>query len=162
MSFYCTYLDHLDENWRMKQIKAIIQATDQSPHILVGGLNSLDETDYSPERWSDIVKARNSHAPPLLPSFLSSSGRMGRAACELIRRDRMVFMLVQYYEEMGKPTPKAEVMRFLKGREYVDAKDFAGECEPVVVIAKGQSTDMFLTDHLFFHIPGEITTNFSN
>lgn len=70
--------------------------------------------------------------------------------------------MVQYYEEMGKPTPKAEVMRFLKGREYVDAKDFAGECEPVVVIAKGQSTDMFLTDHLFFHIPGEITTNFSN
>lgn len=48
-------------------------------------------------------------------------------------------MLVQYYEEMGKPIPKAEVMRFLKGRQYTDAKDFAGEFEPVVVIAKGQS-----------------------
>ncbi|KAK4758660.1 hypothetical protein SAY87_019961 [Trapa incisa] len=100
MNFYCTYLDHLDENWRMKQIKAIIQSADQSPHILAGGLNSLDETDYSAERWSDIVK---------------------------------------YYEEVGKPTPKAEVMRFMKGREYVDSKDFAGECEPVVMIAKGQS-----------------------
>uniref|UniRef100_A0A7N0SYG9 Uncharacterized protein n=1 Tax=Kalanchoe fedtschenkoi TaxID=63787 RepID=A0A7N0SYG9_KALFE len=40
---------------------------------------------------------------------------------------------------MGKPTPKAEVMRFLKSRQYTDAKDFAGECEPVVMIAKGQS-----------------------
>lgn len=40
---------------------------------------------------------------------------------------------------MGKPTPKVEVMKFLKHRQYTDAKDFAGECEPVVVIAKGQS-----------------------
>lgn len=46
---------------------------------------------------------------------------------------------MQYYEEMGKPTPKVEVMRFLKGKQYTDAKDFAGEFEPVVVIAKGQS-----------------------
>ncbi|KAF7818276.1 endonuclease/exonuclease/phosphatase family protein [Senna tora] len=40
---------------------------------------------------------------------------------------------------MGKPTPKAEVMRYLKSQHYTDAKDFAGECEPVVMIAKGQS-----------------------
>lgn len=40
---------------------------------------------------------------------------------------------------MGKPTPKVEVMRFLKNKQYTDAKDFAGECESVVVIAKGQS-----------------------
>ncbi|KAK4788814.1 hypothetical protein SAY86_020133 [Trapa natans] len=131
MNFYCTYLDHLDENWRMKQIKAIIQSTDQSPHILAGGLNSLDETDYSQERWSDIVKA-----------------------CNL------------YYEDRGKPTPKAEVMRFLKGREYVDSKDFAGECEPVVMIAKGQSVQgtckygtrvdyiMASPDSLFRFVPG--------
>lgn len=52
-------------------------------------------------------------------------------------------LLVQYYEEMGKPTPKAEVIRFLKDRQYTDAKDFAGECEPVVVIAKGQSMVSF-------------------
>ncbi|XAR61249.1 hypothetical protein NMG60_11034895 [Bertholletia excelsa] len=99
VSFLCTHLDHLDENWRMKQINAIIQSND-GPHILAGGLNSLDETDYSHERWTDIVK---------------------------------------YYEEMGKPTPKTEVMRFLKSKRYTDAKDFAGECESVVVIAKGQS-----------------------
>ncbi|KAL3725517.1 hypothetical protein ACJRO7_030531 [Eucalyptus globulus] len=74
VNFQCTHLDHLDENWRMKQVGAIIQSSD-SPHILAGGLNSLDETDYSQERWTDIVK---------------------------------------YYEEMGKPTPKVEVMRFLK------------------------------------------------
>ncbi|XVF21842.1 hypothetical protein REPUB_Repub12eG0124500 [Reevesia pubescens] len=99
IDFHCTHLDHLDENWRMKQINAIIQSND-GPHILAGGLNSLEETDYSTERWTDIVK---------------------------------------YYEEMGKPIPKVEVMKFLKNKQYTDAKDFAGECEPVVVIAKGQS-----------------------
>jgi hypothetical protein len=31
-----------------------------------------------------------------------------------------------------------EVMKYLKGKQYVDAKDFAGECEAVVVVAKGQ------------------------
>lgn len=55
VNFHCTHLDHLDEDWRMKQIKAIIQS-DDGPHILAGGLNSLDETDYSTERWMDIVK----------------------------------------------------------------------------------------------------------
>jgi hypothetical protein len=29
-------------------------------------------------------------------------------------------------------------MKYLKGKQYVDAKDFAGECEAVVVVAKGQ------------------------
>lgn len=99
VNFYCTLLDHLDEIWRMKQMNAIIKSTD-SPHILAGGLNSLDETDYSPERWTEIVK---------------------------------------YYEEMGKPTPKVEVMKRLKTEKYIDAKDSAGECESVVMIAKGQS-----------------------
>ncbi|KAA3471838.1 DNAse I-like superfamily protein [Gossypium australe] len=99
IDFHCTQLDHLDENWRMKQINEIIQS-DDGPHILAGGLNSLEETDYSTERWTDIVK---------------------------------------YYEEIGKPTPKVEVMKYLKNKQYTDAKDFAGECEPVVVIAKGQS-----------------------
>ncbi|EEF45443.1 uncharacterized protein LOC8261518 [Ricinus communis] len=99
LDFYCTQLDHLNENWRMKQINAIIQSTN-SPHVLAGGLNSLTGSDYSPERWMDIVK---------------------------------------YYEEIGKPRPKIEVTNFLKGKEYIDAKDFAGECEPVVIIAKGQN-----------------------
>ena len=44
---------------------------------------------------------------------------------------------------MGKPTPKVEVMKHLKNKQYTDAKDFAGECEPVVVIAKGQSIKPF-------------------
>ncbi|KAM6566065.1 hypothetical protein CsatA_025193 [Cannabis sativa] len=99
VNFYCTQLDHLDENWRMKQIGALFQANDP-PHILAGGLNSLSGSDYSSERWTDIVK---------------------------------------YYEDMGKPTPKVEVMKFLKGKGYTDAKDYAGECEPVVIIAKGQN-----------------------
>ncbi|GER24791.1 endonuclease/exonuclease/phosphatase family protein [Striga asiatica] len=86
-----------DSDFRMKQINSIIQSTGV-PHILAGGLNSLDETDYSHERWTDIVK---------------------------------------YYEEMGKPTPKFEVMKYLKSKGYVDAKYFAGECESVVMIAKG-------------------------
>lgn len=98
INFHCTHLDHLDEGWRMKQVDAIIRSAD-GPHILAGGLNALDGTDYSAERWADIVK---------------------------------------YYEEIGKPTPKVEVMKYLKGKQYVDAKDFAGECEAVVVVAKGQ------------------------
>ncbi|XP_062186566.1 uncharacterized protein LOC133890135 [Phragmites australis] len=98
INFHCTHLDHLDEGWRMKQVDAILRSSD-GPHILAGGLNALDGTDYSPERWADIVK---------------------------------------YYEEIGKPTPKVEVMKHLKGKQYVDAKDFAGECEAVVVVAKGQ------------------------
>lgn len=98
VNIHCTQLDHLDESWRMKQVDAMLRSAD-GPHILAGGLNALDATDYSPHRWADIVK---------------------------------------YYEEIGKPTPKAEVMRYLKGKQYVDAKDFAGECEAVVVVAKGQ------------------------
>lgn len=50
--------------------------------------------------------------------------------------------MAQYYEEMGKPTPKLEVMKYLKSEHYTDAKDFAGECESVVMIAKGQSTEL--------------------
>ena len=57
VNFHCTHLDHLDENWRMKQITSIIQSN-EGPHILAGGLNSLDETDYSSERWTDIVKVK--------------------------------------------------------------------------------------------------------
>lgn len=100
VDFYCTQLDHLDENWRMKQIGAMIKSNDMTPHILAGGINSLDGSDYSSERWMDIVK---------------------------------------YYEDIGKPTPRIEVTNFLKGKGYVDAKDYAGECEPVVIVAKGQN-----------------------
>lgn len=39
----------------MRQINAIIQSSNE-PHILAGGLNSLEESDYSQERWTDIVK----------------------------------------------------------------------------------------------------------
>ncbi|KAI0504337.1 hypothetical protein KFK09_015289 [Dendrobium nobile] len=98
VNLHCTHLDHLDEAWRMKQISAMLRSSD-GPYILAGGLNTLDETDYSEERWNDIIK---------------------------------------YHEENGKPRPKAEVMRFLKGKNYIDAKNFAGECEAVVVVAKGQ------------------------
>ncbi|CAI9776283.1 unnamed protein product [Fraxinus pennsylvanica] len=47
--------------------------------------------------------------------------------------------IVNYYADLGKPTPKVEVTKFLKENEYTDAKDFPGECEPVVMIAKGQN-----------------------
>lgn len=68
LNFCCTQLDHLDENWRMKQINAIIQSND-NPHILAGGLNSLDASDYSIERWTDIVKVKK-RIPNLIPFFL--------------------------------------------------------------------------------------------
>lgn len=99
VNIYCTQLDHLDENWRMRQIHAITKSVD-CPHILVGGLNSLERSDYSPERWTNIV---------------------------------------EYYEKVGKPTPKVEVMKYLRGKGYIDSKDYAGDCVPVVIMAKGQS-----------------------
>ncbi|CAM8991357.1 unnamed protein product [Rhodiola kirilowii] len=99
VNFCCTQLDHLDEDWRMKQINAIIESNGE-PHLLAGGLNSLCEMDYATERWTYIVK---------------------------------------YYQEIGKPNPNADVMRFMKSKQYIDAREFAGECEPVVMIAKGQS-----------------------
>lgn len=68
LNFCCTQLDHLDENWRMKQVNAIIQSND-NPHILAGGLNSLDASDYSIERWTDIVKVKK-RIPNLIPFFL--------------------------------------------------------------------------------------------
>jgi hypothetical protein len=36
-------------------VDAILRSSD-GPHILAGGLNALDGTDYSAERWADIVK----------------------------------------------------------------------------------------------------------
>ncbi|XP_061359653.1 uncharacterized protein LOC133303712 [Gastrolobium bilobum] len=99
INFHSTQLDHLDENWRMKQVNAIIRSNDP-PHILAGGLNSLYGADYSSERWTDIVK---------------------------------------YYDKLGKPRPMTEVMNFMRSKDYVDAKDYAGECEPIVIIAKGQN-----------------------
>ncbi|CAK8530989.1 unnamed protein product [Lathyrus sativus] len=99
INLHSTQLDHLDENWRMKQVNAIIHSNDP-PHILAGGLNSLYRADYSSQRWTDIVK---------------------------------------YYEKLGKPRPMTEVMNFMKSKNYDDAKDYAGECEPIVIIAKGQN-----------------------
>lgn len=55
---------------------------------------------------------------------------------------------------MGKPTPKVEVMRFLKGKHFIDAKDSAGECESVVMIAKGQSKTIYLKSHYLNYFPG--------
>jgi hypothetical protein len=50
---------------------------------------------------------------------------------------------------MGKPTPKVEVMKHLKSKDYTDSKDYAGECESVVMIAKGQSKN---TNLLLFKV----------
>jgi hypothetical protein len=133
VNFNCTHLDHLDENWRMKQINAMIQSSDE-PHILAGGLNSLDETDYSQERWTDIVNV-NWKNLSLIYVYIYIYIHTHTHYIHLING----FLCWQYHEEMGKPTPKVEVMRFLKSKQYTDAKDFAGECESVVMIAKGQS-----------------------
>lgn len=59
----------------------------------------------------------------------------------LYKLKKIDLFVVQYYEDIGKPTPKVEVMNYLKDKQYTDAKDFAGECESVVMIAKGQSTN---------------------
>ncbi|KAG2395778.1 uncharacterized protein HKW66_Vig0068460 [Vigna angularis] len=89
INLHSTQLDHLDENWRMKQVQEIFRSND-TPHILAGGLNSLYGADYSSERWTDIFN---------------------------------------YYEKLGKPRPRSEVMNFMKSKGYIDAKDYAGECD---------------------------------
>jgi endonuclease/exonuclease/phosphatase family metal-dependent hydrolase len=53
LHFHCTHLDHLNEEWRMKQVMAMM-SRDDAPHVLAGSLNSLDTTDYLQERWEDI------------------------------------------------------------------------------------------------------------
>ncbi|XP_057756407.1 uncharacterized protein LOC130975669 [Arachis stenosperma] len=88
MNFYCTHLDHLDENWRMKQINAIRVTAEDIPQ--------------------QKTKSNDTN-------------------------------LSQYSEEIGKPIPKVEVMKYLKSKHYTDAKDYSRECESVVMIAKGQS-----------------------
>lgn len=68
LTVYSTQLDHLDESWRLKQINAMIQSNDQ-PHLLAGGLNSLDASDYSIERWNDIVKVTHGHLSLVFLTF---------------------------------------------------------------------------------------------
>ncbi|KAK4761405.1 hypothetical protein SAY87_029289 [Trapa incisa] len=128
LNFSCTQLDHLDEYWRMRQVGAIVQSCDP-PDVLAGGLNSLEESDYSVERWMDIVRVKLPHHSFLL-IHLSHSVFQDYDVCSLC---------LQYYEAIGKPTPKAEVMKFMNLKQYMDAKHFAGDCVPVVIIAKGQN-----------------------
>ena len=65
VNFHCTHLDHLDESWRMKQVSSMLRSLD-GPHILAGGLNALDATDYSAERWADIVKVPSTSFVPFV------------------------------------------------------------------------------------------------
>ncbi|KAJ7551861.1 hypothetical protein O6H91_06G032800 [Diphasiastrum complanatum] len=58
VNFHCTHLDHLDEDWRLKQVQSLTEDTKGYPHILVGDLNSLKKSDYSKERWTEIAKVR--------------------------------------------------------------------------------------------------------
>lgn len=57
LHFYCTQLDHLDEDWRMKQIDSLTSMVPPNqPHILTGNLNALNQSDYSKERWEEIAE----------------------------------------------------------------------------------------------------------
>jgi len=50
----------------MKQVNAIIQSSDE-PHILAGGLNSLDESDYSQEKMDRYCEGmHDTEVTPLL------------------------------------------------------------------------------------------------
>lgn len=55
-------------------MNAIIQSTD-CPHILAGGLNSLNASDYSSERWTDIVKVMLLHNVTFFPQMATSNTR---------------------------------------------------------------------------------------
>ncbi|KAG6552429.1 hypothetical protein Mapa_005990 [Marchantia paleacea] len=59
LHFYCTQLDHLDEDWRMKQIDSLTSMVPPNqPHILTGNLNALSQADYSKDRWEEIAEFR--------------------------------------------------------------------------------------------------------
>ncbi|KAL2622555.1 hypothetical protein R1flu_002760 [Riccia fluitans] len=67
LHFYCTQLDHLDEDWRMKQVDSLISMVPPNqPHILTGNLNALNQADYSKARWVEIAESRkkNNKVPP--------------------------------------------------------------------------------------------------
>lgn len=83
VNLHCTLLDHLDEDWRMKQIGAILRSSD-GPYILAGGLNILDETDYSEERWNDIIKVVFFFSFFLFASFLLMYSFIGKKLGSLI------------------------------------------------------------------------------
>ncbi|KAK8966298.1 hypothetical protein KSP40_PGU011339 [Platanthera guangdongensis] len=64
VDLHCTHLDHLDEDWRLKQIGAILGSSEQQSHILAAGLNALDETDYSAEVGCDLVQYHEENGKP--------------------------------------------------------------------------------------------------
>lgn len=66
LHFCCTQLDHLDEDYRLKQATLLASILRSYPHILAGDLNALDASDYSSARWTDIAKLRanNGKLPP--------------------------------------------------------------------------------------------------
>ena len=87
LNFYCTQLDHLDEEWRMKQINAIIKSSDQ-PHVLAGGINSLSGSDYSFERWNNIVKVMKTITCPFhwIMISLSTWSNQSNVVVAVLRR----------------------------------------------------------------------------
>ncbi|KAL3691509.1 hypothetical protein R1sor_005160 [Riccia sorocarpa] len=67
LHFYCTQLDHLDEDWRMKQIDSLTSMVPPNqPHVIAGNLNALNQADYSKVRWEEIAESRkkNNKVPP--------------------------------------------------------------------------------------------------
>jgi len=118
VNFHCTHLDHLDERWRMKQVDAIIRSGD-GPHILAGGLNALDGTDYSADRWADIVKVpwppRDDHVHFTIWPFAWGSD-LGRLRCisggftAVLRGDRQADA-----QGGGDAVPQGEAVRRRQG-----------------------------------------------
>ncbi|XP_024534790.1 uncharacterized protein LOC9656403 [Selaginella moellendorffii] len=102
--YCCTHLDHLDEDWRIKQVSAILEDTKKVPHFLAGDLNSLNRPDYSQERWAEIAKAS---------SFFQ--------ACQLRAENR-------------KMAPRSDVMeRLLVEKGYMDSCAVASPEIPALV-----------------------------
>lgn len=86
IQFFCTHLDHVDEDMRMIEAQTLLDFVDTErvvlgcrnqsfPHVIGGDFNALSRADYTDARWTEITRHRamSSWEPPqsrLVDEFL--------------------------------------------------------------------------------------------
>jgi hypothetical protein len=106
----------------------------------LGGPGQELEDDGPHGRTSSPADSTPSTAPTTPPKDGQTSSRylyysiFFFCKAESIRNLCAILTLIslQYYQEIGKPTRRhgRYRLKYLKGKQYVDANDFVGECWP--------------------------------
>lgn len=56
------HLDNVCEDTRLLQLNTALSNIDSTkPHLIMGDFNSLDKSDYTEERWNEIISSRQSN-----------------------------------------------------------------------------------------------------